>query len=156
MSELKMATLYVAGAYSITFVLAHLFLDSSITNLLALTIPSFFAYCQLFRIQCIAKTDFDDRAWHAERLRGLKAGSDWDGDGHVSDEERTKESAEWANAVLRGIWPIMNPDLYVLFPAFVGHADVLNIRFGSLIDMVEDIMQASVPKFIVSNKHSCE
>ena len=35
-------------------------------------------------------------------------------DGEVGEEERTKESAEWANAFLRGVWPIMNPDLYVL------------------------------------------
>ena len=46
-------------------------------------------------------------------MRGLKAGSDVDGDGKISDEERIKESAEWANAVLRGVWPVMNPELWV-------------------------------------------
>ena len=66
-------------------------------------------------------------------MRGLMAGSDVDHDGNVTDEERTKESAEWANAVVRGLWPIINTDL-----------------FSSLIDMLEDIMQSSVPTFIVS------
>lgn len=80
---------------------------------LALTLPSMLAYTLLFRIQRISRMDFDDRVWHSERMRGLRAGSDEDGDGQVNAEERTKESAEWANAVLRGVWPIMNPDLYV-------------------------------------------
>jgi hypothetical protein len=113
MSELAPAIVYVAAAYTATFILTHLFSNSLITTLLALGLPTFFAYCQLFRIKCIAVADFEDRAWHAERLRGLKAGSDWNGDGQVEDEERTKESAEWANTVLRGVWPILNPDLYV-------------------------------------------
>ena len=113
MSELVLTISYVAAAYTVTFIMTHLLSHSLVTSSLALIIPTFFAYSQLFRIKCIAQTDFEDRVWHAERLRGLKAGSDWNGDGKVEDEERTKESAEWANAVLRGIWPILNPDLYV-------------------------------------------
>ena len=75
--------------------------------------PSIFAYVLLFRLRNLARNDLDDRMWHSERMRGLKAGSDIDGDGKISDEERIKESAEWANAVLRGVWPVMNPELWV-------------------------------------------
>lgn len=61
----------------------------------------------------------------------------------MNTDERIRESAEWANSVLRGLWPVMNPDL-----------------FSSLVDMLEDIMQGSVPSFIVrrsfiTNTHSC-
>ncbi len=87
----------------------------------------------MFRINKAAQGDFEQRVWHAERMRGLAAGSDVDGDGKVTDDERTRESAEWANAVIRGLWPIMNTDM-----------------FSSLLDMLEDIMQSSVPRFIVS------
>ena len=70
-------------------------------------------------------------------MRGLRAGSDVDGDGKITDEERTRESAEWANALIRGLWPAINTDL-----------------FSSLVDMLEDIMQASVPAFIVRSSSS--
>ncbi|KAI0690861.1 hypothetical protein BC835DRAFT_1352336 [Cytidiella melzeri] len=65
-----------------------------------------------FRMHRASQVEFDDRVWHSERMRGLRAGSDADVDGQVTTEERTNESAEWANALLRGIWPIMNPDLF--------------------------------------------
>ncbi|KAF7799495.1 hypothetical protein EIP86_010730 [Pleurotus ostreatoroseus] len=59
----------------------------------------------------ISQRDFDDRVWDSERIRGLRAGSDLDGDGVVGPDERVRESAEWANAILRGVWPILNPDM---------------------------------------------
>lgn len=79
-----------------------------------------------------AHYSFDTREWHSERIRGLRVGDDLDRDGEVEAEERMKESAEWANTLLRCLWPVMNPDL-----------------FSSLVDMLEDIMQGSVPSFIV-------
>ncbi|EKM56734.1 uncharacterized protein PHACADRAFT_207924 [Phanerochaete carnosa HHB-10118-sp] len=133
LSEVIPCVMAIAAAYTATFILTHIFASSLVTSSLALILPTALAYVLLFRIKCIARMDFDDRVWHAERLRGMRAGDDADGDGQVGCEERTKESAEWANAVLRGVWPIMNPDL-----------------FGSLIDTLEDIMQASVPKFVHS------
>ena len=36
---------------------------------------------------------------------------DHDGDGMIGTGERIKESAEWMNAFLRGVWPLINPDL---------------------------------------------
>ena len=100
--------------------------------MLCLVPASLFSYTLLFRVNKAAEADFERRVWHAERMRGLAAGSDVDGDGKVSDEERTRESAEWANALIRGLWPIINTDMFV-----------------SLVDMLEDIMQSSVPTFIV-------
>jgi hypothetical protein len=69
------------------------------------------AYTLLFALKRESKEDFADRAWGAERARGLAAGEDEDGDGKVSGKERIKESAEWVNSVLRGLWSIINPDL---------------------------------------------
>ncbi|KIP05468.1 hypothetical protein PHLGIDRAFT_30925 [Phlebiopsis gigantea 11061_1 CR5-6] len=123
----------IVGAYTLTFVLTHLLSNSWITTSLSLVLPSVVAYTVVFRVQRLSRLDFDDCVWHAERMRGLRAGSDEDGDGQINAEERTKESAEWANAILRGVWPILNPDL-----------------FGIMIDLLEDIMQTSVPKFIDS------
>ncbi|THH27196.1 hypothetical protein EUX98_g6993 [Antrodiella citrinella] len=123
----------IATSY-ITFpILVHLFSASSYALLLSLIPPSLLTYVLVFRLRNVSRGDFEDRVWHSERMRGLRAGSDVDGDGKVTDEERTKESAEWANALLRGVWPVLNPDL-----------------FSSVVDMLEDIMQSSVPHFIHS------
>ncbi|THH11592.1 hypothetical protein EW145_g532 [Phellinidium pouzarii] len=66
-------------------------------------------------------------------LLGFTAGEDLDGNGTVDTDERIKESAEWLNSVLKGVWPIINPDM-----------------FSTAVDILEDIMQASVPKFVHS------
>lgn len=99
--------------YLICFTAGHLIRHSYYSFVIATIPPSLFAYVLLFRLRNLARNDLDDRMWHSERMRGLKAGSDVDGDGKISDEERIKESAEWANAVLRGVWPVMNPELWV-------------------------------------------
>ncbi|KZV63998.1 hypothetical protein PENSPDRAFT_757538 [Peniophora sp. CONT] len=78
-----------------------------------------------------SREDADARVWWSERVRGLRAGEDVDKDGDVETEERMRESAEWANNLLSGVWPIMNPSL-----------------FDGLVDMLEDIMQASMPTFV--------
>lgn len=64
----------------------------------------------------------DDETWDTAR-RGEKAVLD-------SDTE-LPESVQWLNSLLASIWPLINPEL-----------------FSSLIDMVEDIMQASLPKVV--------
>ncbi|KAI0089465.1 hypothetical protein BDY19DRAFT_942448 [Irpex rosettiformis] len=125
--------LTISLTYTTCFLLSRLLSNSILSTAFALIVPTIVAYAVNFRIHRLSKIDFDDRAWHSERARGLRAGSDVDGDGKVTGEERTKESAEWANALLRGVWPIMNPDL-----------------FSNLVDMLEDIMQASVPHFVHS------
>ncbi|KAH9847036.1 hypothetical protein C2E23DRAFT_850404 [Lenzites betulinus] len=123
---------YISMAFAAAFALSTLF-SSTAARLLCAIPPAFLSYCLFFRMNKAAEADFETRMWHAERMRGLAAGSDVDGDGKVTDKERTRESAEWANAIVRGLWPILNTDL-----------------FSSLIDMLEDIMQASVPTFVHS------
>lgn len=71
----------------------------------------------------------------------------------------TAESVEWLNALLKTVWGLINPDMYVKFCynqslQIQEHERVLIVggyffRFISLADMVEDIMQASLPSFIV-------
>ncbi|KAI5121834.1 hypothetical protein M0805_003268 [Coniferiporia weirii] len=112
---------------------SHSFLSLGVFLVLSLALPSFLAYSLLFALEKKSAEDFTDRVWDSERARGLAAGEDQDGNGIVDVEERTKESAEWVNAILRGIWPIINTDM-----------------FNSAVDMLEDIMQASVPKFVHS------
>lgn len=80
-----------------------------------------------------SREDAESRVWWSERVRGLRAGEDADKDGDVETEERMRESAEWTNNLLSGVWPILNPSL-----------------FDSLVDMLEDIMQGSMPTFVVS------
>ncbi|KIY63684.1 hypothetical protein CYLTODRAFT_493697 [Cylindrobasidium torrendii FP15055 ss-10] len=49
----------------------------------------------------------------------------------------TPESAEWLNAFVRTIWALVNPDM-----------------FASIVDMIEDIMQQSLPGFVDAVKIS--
>jgi Ca2+-dependent lipid-binding protein len=41
----------------------------------------------------------------------MTGGKDTDGDGKIEARERTKESAEWVNALVSSVWAIINPDL---------------------------------------------
>ncbi|KAM5531360.1 hypothetical protein V8D89_006496 [Ganoderma adspersum] len=135
LSITNFAAVYVCLSFVISFALSAAFSDWHY-RLLCSAPPVFVGYCSLFWVNKAAETDFEQRVWHAERMRGLAAGSDVNRDGNVSDEERIKESAEWANALVRGLWPTVNSDL-----------------FRSLVDMLEDIMQSSVPAFIVCDSH---
>jgi hypothetical protein len=97
------------------------------------TIPPVLTTATLInKVRNTATDDADARVWYSERIRGLRAGRDTDRDGDVKTEERMRESAEWANNLIAGVWPIMNPAL-----------------FDSLVDMLEDIMQGSMPQFVV-------
>lgn len=49
----------------------------------------------------------------------------------MEDDQERPESAKWLNSMLKSIWPIVNPDLFV-----------------SVCDMLEDTMQASLPKMV--------
>lgn len=77
---------------------------------LLLLLPNLLAYTMHFRVKKVSQNDFQDRIWHSERVRGLRVGDD----GGTGAEERTKESVEWLNSVLRGVWPVVNPDMYVV------------------------------------------
>ncbi|KAI1658894.1 hypothetical protein F4813DRAFT_355067 [Daldinia decipiens] len=65
---------------------------------------------------------FEDETWDAAR-RAEQA--------ILSNDEELPESTQWLNSLLSSIWPLVNPDL-----------------FASLVDQIEDIMQASLPKVI--------
>jgi hypothetical protein len=50
---------------------------------------------------------------------------------------RPRRSVEWLNSFVKVVWPLINPDMFV-----------------SIIDMVEDVMQASLPGFVDAVKVS--
>lgn len=66
------------------------------------------------------KDVWEDEVWEAARPP--------EGDGV---DEPTPESTQWLNFLLASVWPLVNPDL-----------------FTSLADTLEDVMQASLPKFV--------
>ncbi|KAH9916920.1 uncharacterized protein B0H18DRAFT_1214852 [Fomitopsis serialis] len=133
LSSTSTAILYISAGYTCALLVALLFGSYLWLWPVILLPPIFLAYSMHFRVKNASQNDFQNRIWHSERVRGLRAGDDLDRNGNVATEERTKESVEWVNSVLRGVWPIINPDM-----------------FSSLVDMVEDIMQSSAPSFVHS------
>lgn len=79
----------------------------------SLGIPAALSLMWMYRMQSKGADDADRHAWDVERKRGLQGGHDKDGDGKIDAEEKKKESAEWLNALLKGVWPIINPDMWV-------------------------------------------
>ncbi|KAK8056638.1 hypothetical protein PG993_001865 [Apiospora rasikravindrae] len=65
---------------------------------------------------------FDDEVWDASKREE---------NARLDSDTELPESVQWLNRLIASIWPIVNPDL-----------------FSSLIDQIEDIMQASLPKVI--------
>ncbi|KAI0378225.1 hypothetical protein F5Y04DRAFT_165370 [Hypomontagnella monticulosa] len=65
---------------------------------------------------------FEDETWGAARREEQSA---------LDDDEELPESVQWLNSLVSSIWPLINPDL-----------------FASLVDQIEDVMQASLPKVI--------
>ena len=106
-------------AYLLTPILMFLIFPPCLTSrpllLLPLSFipPSLIAIFLLHRLQRHAHEHEDQQIWNMERQRGLQAGYDLNGDGEVDITERIQESAEWFNALLRGVWPIINSDLLV-------------------------------------------
>lgn len=65
---------------------------------------------------------FDDETWDASRREE---------EAIIKNDEELPESVHWLNSLVGSIWPLVNPDL-----------------FSSLVDQIEDVMQASLPKAI--------
>ncbi|MCJ1245145.1 hypothetical protein MMC30_002346 [Trapelia coarctata] len=63
---------------------------------------------------------WDDELWEASKAQE-----------HELIDSPTPESTQWLNSILASVWPLINPDL-----------------FTSLADMLEDVMQASLPKMV--------
>ncbi|RDA89156.1 hypothetical protein CP532_2298 [Ophiocordyceps camponoti-leonardi (nom. inval.)] len=69
---------------------------------------------------------FRDELWEAQRRRSAaRVGRDG------RDDRDEAESTAWLNSLLNSVWPLVNPDL-----------------FASLSDTLEDVMQASLPRFV--------
>jgi hypothetical protein len=107
-------------------------LSTPFALLVSLGPPALLARHLLSSLDRTITSDASRRLWAAERERGARAGLDTDGDGKVDESEKTHESAEWANALIAGVWPVLNTDL-----------------LAGLTDMLEDIMHASAPSFVV-------
>ena len=65
---------------------------------------------------------WDDEVWHAARNEEQES---------VKNDALPPESVAWLNSLFASIWPLINPDL-----------------FTSISDMLEDVMQASLPKIV--------
>lgn len=65
---------------------------------------------------------WEDETWEAQRREENRS---------INDDAELPESVQWLNSVLRNVWPLINPDL-----------------FAALIDTLEDVMQASLPKVV--------
>ncbi|CAP61303.1 uncharacterized protein PODANS_3_11030 [Podospora anserina S mat+] len=65
----------------------------------------------------------EDQVWDADREQEMSLNN--------RSSDNLPESVAWLNSLLGSIWPLINPDL-----------------FASLVDTLEDVMQASLPKVI--------
>ncbi|KAG8739888.1 hypothetical protein FRC10_005022 [Ceratobasidium sp. 414] len=95
--------------------------------------PSLLSYLLMFRLHADSTNDFEAHVWDSERRRGVASVSapEHSGDSEDGDTKVLEESAEWANAVLKGLWPRIDPDLFI-----------------SAVDMLEGVMQASMPRVV--------
>lgn len=74
--------------------------------------------------------------WISKKVEEIVEDETWDAsrreeEATVDADTELPESVQWLNSFVASIWPLVNPDL-----------------FSSLIDQVEDIMQASLPKVV--------
>ncbi|KAM7191830.1 hypothetical protein V8F33_008677 [Rhypophila sp. PSN 637] len=65
---------------------------------------------------------FEDETWESARQREVRS---------TKSGKEMPESVAWLNSLLASIWPLINPDL-----------------FASVVDTLEDVMQASLPKVV--------
>lgn len=65
---------------------------------------------------------WEDEVWEGARDQESKL---------IQNEKQMPESVAWLNSILSSVWPLINPDL-----------------FTSISDMLEDVMQASLPKIV--------
>ncbi|RYO80779.1 hypothetical protein DL762_007471 [Monosporascus cannonballus] len=82
---------------------------------------SFLATIFFFPLSSSAEI-FDDELWDSSRREE---------EAMIEDNEELPESVQWLNSLLSAIWPLVNPEM-----------------FASLVDMIEDVMQASLPKVV--------
>lgn len=68
------------------------------------------------------KEIWEDEVWDAARSNEIKINN---------SKGKLPESVAWMNRLLAAVWPLINPDL-----------------FASVVDMLEDVMQASLPRVV--------
>ncbi|ELU39413.1 C2 domain-containing protein [Rhizoctonia solani AG-1 IA] len=100
---------------------------------LSLVAPSFIAYVLIYRLHAEATIDYEAHVWDSERKRGETSAMSAKESEHSFNEGAIHESVEWGNGFLKGLWPSIDPGL-----------------FTSVIDMLEDVMQASMPRIVNS------
>ncbi|CUA67212.1 Meiotically up-regulated gene 190 protein [Schizosaccharomyces pombe 972h-] [Rhizoctonia solani] len=100
---------------------------------LSLLMPSLISYVLIYRLHAEASNDFEAHIWDSERKRGGMGVMSLEDSEHSQDEKAIHESVEWGNGFLKGLWPRIDPDL-----------------FTSVVDMLEDVMQASMPRIVHS------
>lgn len=77
---------------------------------------------------------FGVRDWIARKISNVFEDETWDAQRQRMEEEAENHETEttiWLNSLMGAVWPLINPDL-----------------FASLGDTLEDVMQASLPKFV--------
>ncbi|KAK0736491.1 hypothetical protein B0T21DRAFT_393179 [Apiosordaria backusii] len=92
---------------------------------LAITVAATFGFSRGLSFYISKKVDqiLEDQVWDADREQELSFNN--------RSSDNLPESVAWLNSLLGSIWPLINPDL-----------------FASLVDTLEDVMQASLPKVI--------
>lgn len=76
------------------------------------------------------------QGWLGNKVDGIWEDEVWDAARAEEEQfhrtnERLPESVAWMNSLLASVWPLINPDL-----------------FASVVDMLEDVMQASLPRVV--------
>lgn len=76
------------------------------------------------------------QGWLGKKVQETWEDEVWEGARHeeqqlIGDDKQMPESVAWLNSLLSSVWPLINPDL-----------------FTSVSDMLEDVMQASLPKIV--------
>ncbi|KAL5640344.1 hypothetical protein ACGC1H_007571 [Rhizoctonia solani] len=99
----------------------------------SLIMPSLISYTLIYRLHAEASNDFEAHVWDSERKRGAMGVMSLEDSEHSQDEKAIHESVEWGNGFLKGLWPRIDPDLFI-----------------SVVDMLEDVMQTSMPRIVHS------
>ena len=88
----------------------------------------------LMSVGCIWALVVGVRDWMSKKMDNVWEEEVWDAHRQNQNSEAEKhetESTAWLNSLLASVWPLINPDL-----------------FTSLADMLEDVMQASLPRLV--------
>lgn len=155
--------------HAVAAVVPAFILPYTVPFVFSIIILSFWWYIVYHHYDKITQSIFENYKYDAERKRGVstirqreRQGMDIDTDkvmgrssgigkagGDETGIQHHRESVEWANQMLRNLWPIIDPSCKICrAPCLECDTDALLPVFTSLTDMLEDVMQASMPKAI--------